>query len=170
MNDITKYKFKLLSFLLIITISVACKNESIRISNTESKTKRDNSITQIESFKITIASGGGFTGLYKGYALHSDGQVVHWQRFGAGQDSTLWTISGTADQILDFKQRLEESGVLSQTFQKTGNMTTVVTLELPDTSYTWLWPGTGVGQKTPDIFKEWYPLDEKYCKTLKNKF
>ena len=165
MIEITKYK--LLSFLLIITISVACKKESVRISNTESKTKRDNSITQIESFKITIASGGGFTGLYKGYTLHSDGQVVHWQRFGAGQDSVLWTAKGNAEQIDNFKKKLEESGALSQPFQETGNMTTTVTLALPDTSYTWSWPGTGVNDNTPDVLKELYPLVEKYCKNLK---
>ena len=148
----------LLFLFLLMALFTVCKKESVR---------KETEVSQKEAFKITIASGGGFTGLYKGYTLHSEGQVMHWQRFAAGRDSTIWAAQGAANKILNFKLQLEKSGAPRQTIQETGNMTTTVTLTLQDTSYTWSWPGTGVNDNTPDIFKEWYLLVEKYCKNLK---
>lgn len=153
-----KLQNKLPFLFLLMAFLTVCQKESVR---------NDTAVSQKEVFEITIASGGGFTGLYKGYTLHSDGQVVHWQRFGAGQDSVLWAAQDNPEQIHTFIKQLEESGLLKKTFQETGNMTSMVTLELPDTSHTWSWPGTGVNDSTPDVFKEWYPLVESYCKNLK---
>lgn len=160
-------KYRVLLFLILITMSIACKKEATKTSDTEPENDTLNGTTQIDTVELTIARGGGFTGLYKGYTLHSDGQVVHWQRFGAGPDSVLWKAQDNSGKIHDFVNQLEESEVLTKNIQETGNITTIVTLELPDTSHTWSWPGSGVNDSTPDIFKEWYSLVENYCRTLK---
>ena len=52
-----------------------------------------------QPFKITISSGGGFTGLYRGFRLYSTGRVERWERFAAGGDSVLWVTAVDPGQI-----------------------------------------------------------------------
>ena len=60
-----------------------------------------------------------------------------------------------APEILDLRKKLDE-GVLGLGIQdESGNMTTVVKLDLGDTVKTWSWPGTGVNEKTPKALKTW---------------
>ena len=118
-------------------------------------------------FKISLASSGGFTGMFKGFSLYADGTVEHWLRYPSQKDSVLWTTTAEQDEIKSFQRRLQQSGILQETLQGTGNMTTMVGYEAPDSSYVWSWSGVGVPDNIPNVFKEWYQSVQEFCKSQK---
>jgi hypothetical protein len=121
-----------------------------------------------QPFSFSLSSGGGFTGQISGFTLASDGTVKEWERRGAGADSTLWETRIPAGRILDFRKRLEQGGAKGISLQGSGNMTTLVKLQLPDTLYLWSWSGTGVSESVPEPFRSWYPEVRGFCENLKS--
>ena len=117
---------------------------------------------QFIPFEISISTGGGFTGLSTGYTLSDKGRVEHWQRFAAGEKTTLWSQQGSAAKIMTFKMQLEHLGMLSRQIQESSNMITTVTLALPDTTYTWYW-----GQLKKTELTGWVQDVESFCQELK---
>jgi hypothetical protein len=43
-------------------------------------------------------------------------------------------------------------------------MTTTVRYELPDSTRSWSWPGSGENDKTPTAFQGWYSDVLAYCR------
>lgn len=121
-----------------------------------------------ETFTLSLSSGGGFTGRYTGFTLASDGTVKEWERSGVGAESTLWETRIPADRISDFRKRLEQGGALGITLQESGNMTSLVKLQLPDTLYLWSWSGAGVSESVPEPFRSWFPEVLGFCGNLKS--
>ena len=119
-----------------------------------------------DAFSISIASGGGFTGLVGGFYLHSNGKVEAWRRFPAQPDSILWTVQVDPRKIAEFAQQLEQTGVVEKTYKATGNMTTRVIYSLQDVSHTWSWSNEG---DAPPELKEWYGRVRKFCGELSEK-
>lgn len=117
-------------------------------------------------FRITVSAGGGFTGAVSGCTLGSDGQVEYWDKRGPAPESIRWRAVSGPPPILEFRRLLETGGAFSMTLRETGNMTTVVKLELPDTLRIWSWSGHGASEITPEPFRSWYPQVERYCQGL----
>ena len=116
-----------------------------------------------DTFKISIATGGGFTGLVRGFYLHADGKVEAWRRFPAQPDSILWTVQTDPGKIAEFVQQLEQTSALKKVYEETGNITTRIIYFLPDTSYTWSW-SNAVGE--PLGLREWYAQIWQFCRAL----
>lgn len=131
------FSFCLLFFVLI---QFNCQTKTIE----EQKTS---------SFEIRIGSGGGFTGLFEGYDLHSNGKVEYWQHYNAKKDSIYWTSRVEPDKIDSFQQQLILSGILENNIEEKGNMIYTVTYDTPDTSYYWTWSEQ---TRIPAKFKKWY--------------
>lgn len=116
-----------------------------------------------DAFKISVATGGGFTGLVRGFYLHADGKVEAWRRFPAQPDSILWTVQADPGKIAEFVQQLEKTSELKKVHEETGNITTRIIYSLSDTSYTWSW-SNAVG--APLGLKEWYAQVWQFCRAL----
>ena len=144
---------KLAACFLGILFCIACHKKSA-----ETTPQQD----AIIPFEISIATGGGFTGLSTGYTLSHDGRVEHWQRFAGGEHTTLWSQQSSAGKIMAFKMQLDDLGMLGKQIQESGNMTTMVTLALPDTTYTWYW-----GQLKKTELTGWAQDVESFCQELK---
>ena len=114
-------------------------------------------------FLISIAAGGGFTGLVRGFSLHADGTVEAWQRLPAQPDSILWTIRADPGQVAELARQLEETGALEETYEETGHMTTRVVYSRPRAAHSWSWSSGG---GTPAELKEWYGRVRRFCRDL----
>ncbi|MEO6096088.1 MAG: hypothetical protein ABIW76_10485 [Fibrobacteria bacterium] len=123
-------------------------------------------VIQAAPFKITISTGGGFAGSVSGCTLGSDGLVVYWDKRGLAPESIRWKVVAGRSPILEFRRLLETGGALNMTLRETGNMTTEVNLELPDTLRIWSWPGNGPSETTPEPFRTWYSQVEAFCQSL----
>lgn len=120
--------------------------------------------SQIQNaFKISVATGGGFTGLVRGFYLHADGKVEAWRRFPAQPDSILWTVQADPGKIAEFVQQLEKTSEFKKVHEETGNITTRIIYSLSDTSYTWSW-SNAIG--APLGLKEWYAQVWQFCRAL----
>ena len=108
-----------------------------------------------------MSRGGGVTGLVRGYRLHDDGRVEAWQQ-RPGKIATLrWQQQVTENRVLVLQEGLEATGALGTLHRETGNMTTRVTYDRPDTSYTWSWTGD-----PPEELARWYGETCRFCAAL----
>ena len=126
-------------------------------------TQVQEAVEQEKNFKISIATGGGFTGLVRGFYLYSDGKVETWRRFPAQSDSILWTAQVEPWRIAEFAQQLERTGALKKTSEGTGNVTTRIIYSLPDVSYTWSWSSA---HTAPPELKAWYDKVKQFYREL----
>jgi hypothetical protein len=92
-------------------------------------------------FKIALSSGGGFTGIYRGYSL-------------------LWQGVVERGEVERIRGELQKSGALDKRFAGAGNMTAVVAYETADTTYRWSWDRTREG---PVGLSEWYEKTRAFC-------
>ena len=148
-----KHPLKLAVCFLGVIFCIACHKKSA-----DKTPQQDTTVP----FQISISTGGGFTGLSTGYTLSHDGRVEHWQRFAGGEYTALWSQQGSAAKIGAFKMQLESLGMLGKQIRQSGNMTTTVTLALPDTTYTWYW-----GQLKKTELTDWAQNVESFCQQLK---
>lgn len=157
------------SLMLFAALFPACQKKVVKDSAPGPGAAQSIPPERAETFAITIASGGGFTGRYTGYSLQSTGTVRHWEKRGAGAESTLWAADVPPGRVLEFRKALEQGGALAVTRRESGNMTTTVKLELPDTLLIWSWPGDGVDETTPEPFRAWYPQVLIFCMSLEDR-
>ena len=166
-------QFKFWSAILIVALTtVGCQRkavEAVAPHETAAGAATDKAVIT-NAFKISVATGGGVTGLTKGYTLHSTGVVQHWQRFPAQEDSVLWQTTVNPAEIFTLKQQLAASGMLEVTHRETGNMTTAVTFVNEDGAHGWSWPGVGVTERTPANIEDWYKTVDAFCKKLGEEF
>jgi hypothetical protein len=111
-------------------------------------------------FKIALSSGGGFTGIYRGYSLYGDGRVEAWQSWAGKGDSLLWQGVVERGEVERIRGELQKSGALDKRFAGAGNMTAVVAYETADTTYRWSWDRTREG---PVGLSEWYEKTRAFC-------
>lgn len=140
-----------LLFCLCIVVS-ACSHRG--------ENKPESNIENVDNYKITLSSGGGFTGLYSGYNLHGDGRVESWQRPLGKGDSLLWQRSLDATTVERLREKLLASGALTKRYDMAGNMTAVVVYETADTTYRWSWNQSG---KAPHELAAWYKEVRALC-------
>jgi hypothetical protein len=88
--------------LAACVVAAGCQKQSAKVTSTPDRT-----------FKISVGSGGGFTGAYEGCTLSSDGVVRLWSRRGAAaEDTTLGMSQGSVEKAKGFEARLRGSGAL----------------------------------------------------------
>lgn len=115
-------------------------------------------------FTLTLSSGGGFTGLYQGCTLTSQGEVKGWQRRTGAPESVAWTVQDRPDSIFALAKDLEN--YLNVELEEAGNMTMRIRFELPDTAHQWSISGSGASAEAPEPFRTWYARAEAYCRSL----
>lgn len=118
-----------------------------------------------QPFTLTLSSGGGFSGRVDGFTLNSQGEVKAWSKQPGQPETTLWSIQDKPDSALALFAALQP--FLTVTLQETGNMTTRIRLESPDSTWQWSQSGNGASEDAPEPFKTWYARAEAYCQSLK---
>jgi hypothetical protein len=108
-----------------------------------------------------LSRGGGVTGLVRGYHLHDDGRVEAWQRRPGKPQTLRWQRQVAAHEVLDLQRDLEATGALKAAHRETGNMTTRLTYDRPDTSYAWSWTGD-----PPEELAAWVGETRRFCAAL----
>lgn len=114
-------------------------------------------------FSITISSGGGFNGFVRGYRLQSEGKIVAFVRRTATDESILWTRSTDARAMRSFSHKLLATGLLEQTAQEYGNITTRIVYESSDSTFVWTWSGS---EPAPVAVAGWYREVTRFCSGL----
>ena len=151
-------KLVLILFLIILsTTQNGCKSKDIKSNKIKSNiTGAINQEAKIDSFNIIISNGGGFTGLKNGYTLNSAGVVKRWRQLSFVNDTTIWKVQTDGIKIKDFRKKLVNSGILEKQYKDTGNITFVLSYQIPDTTYTWSWNGKNGGENVPSEIKDWF--------------
>ena len=117
-------------------------------------------LQQRTEFKITLSSGGGFTGMYSGYHLYASGLLEAWQKRAAGGDTLLWMQQVDPERIERIRAQLAASGALDKRYDGAGNMTVIVNYATADTVYRWSWDR---GREEPTELAMWYQRTRRYC-------
>jgi len=146
----------LVIFLLFTTLN-GCKSKDIKPNQIKTDiTEAINQATKVDSFKIIISNGGGFTGLKNGYTLNSAGIVKRWRQLSFVKDTTIWKVQTDGIKINNFKNKLVNSGILEKQYNDIGNITFILSYQLPDTTYHWSWNGKNGGKNVPAEIKDWF--------------
>ncbi len=92
-------------------------------------------------FSIGLSSGGGVSGMYTGFILASNGDVVYWRGFRGQEDSR--TVLGTIalEHLTRLKTLVSESHLSTLAFRETGNMTTLLRVSDGSELFTLSWSG-----------------------------
>jgi hypothetical protein len=153
----TKYStIFLLVFILFITLN-GCNSQDIKPKKIKGEvTGAIKKETKVDSFSITISNGGGFTGLKNGYTFNSTGLVKRWRQLSFVKDTTIWKVQTDGVKTNYFKNQLVNSGILKKQYNDTGNITFVLTYQIPDTTYTWSWNGKNGEENAPSEIKNWF--------------
>lgn len=91
-------------------------------------------------FHVEIAEGGGFTGLWQGYAVERDGTVTEWSGT-PGNATTRTRRTLAANAVLDLWNAYSaDSSLHNQTSDQTGDLTRtlVVTAEKKTVRFSWV--------------------------------
>lgn len=150
---------KNITFLLILGFALMTMTCQHCFSKKE--TPPDNPV-----YSISFSEGGGFTGLKKGYTIHNDGNAEHWEHYPARDKTILWKKQTQSDKIAGFRMDLEQSDILKKRYKDAGNMTTILTYQVADTTYLWSWKGIGDNDNVPSELKQWFPRFRNYVRSL----
>lgn len=151
-----QYLTMLSLIFVLFTIQNGCGSKEINPNKIKTEiTPTVNQKTKIDSFSITISNGGGFSGLKNGYTFNSTGLVKRWRQISFVKDTIIWKIQTDGIKTNDFENQLVNSGILSKQYNNTGNITFVLTYQIPDTTYFWSWNGKNEEENIPPEIKGW---------------
>lgn len=112
--------------------------------------------------RITLAQGGGFTGLYKGYHIHADGRVERWQQLPGGIESVMWTGHARQAEVRAAAAQLRPAAGGWRS-DGSGNTTGSVTFVQGDSTFRWSWPGFEAPPDAPAEFRDWLRRTRALC-------
>lgn len=112
------------TFFLSVAMLVAC-NTNADIQQTIGR-RADSTPTAART--LIIGSGGGFTGIYRGYRLCSDGRVYGWSAPAGGRD-TGTILFTDADSVAVFFGMIDEMKFQQINYNDVGNMNWYVELQ-----------------------------------------
>jgi len=147
-----KYRLKLAACFFGIIFCIACHKKS---------TEKTSQHPAIVPFQISIATGGGFTGVYQGFTLHSDGKIEQWQKDRAGEVKILKYTQVDAKEFVKFRKELERDDIFKIKLTQTGNMTTKIVYQKGDSTFVWTWQA---GAEIPPQIQKWYDSIRTFCK------
>ncbi len=110
---------------------------------------------------VHLSKGGGFTGIYNGYSITSQGQLVSWQQTAAGEKDVQATDKVKAKKVKPFFQQIET--FIETDLESPGNMTTKLVLQRPDTTVTWLWNAENTDTEPTAELNELYLSMWQFC-------
>ncbi|MBK8911089.1 MAG: hypothetical protein IPM61_07140 [Chlorobi bacterium] len=126
---------KMLAMLaLLMAILVACSANS-DVQQTSGR-KADTASAIVRT--LIIGSGGGFTGIYRGYRICSDGRVYAWSAPAGGRDTGIILFTD-ADSVEGFFRVIDEMKFQQVDYNDPGNMNWYVELQQGEQSHRVQW-------------------------------
>lgn len=125
---------------------------------------------KIVPFTLSIARGGGVTGLVEGCNLFSDGKIEFWEEFPGQEKKVIKSGKTDIAQIQAFQKALLLTGAIDKEIKGTGNMTTYASYFIEDKDYNWSWDSDGsTDDETLKSLVQWYSEVELFCQKEKEK-
>ena len=93
-------------------------------------------------FTIELSSGGGFSGLWNGYIIRSDGAIQSWHGKQMKTDEVKDLGQVEPDDIAEVKTILDRDKIMNLALHETGNMTTMLKVTSGDEMTFITWPGS----------------------------
>jgi hypothetical protein len=115
-------------------------------------------------FRLTVSSGGGFAGQWRGCTLNSAGEATAWKSMASGPRESQWTGKADPDTVAAFARTLEASRDVK--LEGAGNMTARLEYASSSGEFQWSVPGAAPGPDSPEPFRTLYPRIEAYCRAL----
>ena len=109
---------------------------------------------------ITIGSGGGFTGEYRGFTLDRTGHFTRWSSLHPKAPAIVDLFTTTPDSAAFFFRYLDEIAFTSKEFSTPGNMTTYIETDSAGTKHTVKWGNESVA--APCEFSNFYSMLTRY--------
>lgn len=94
-----------------------------------------------EAFQVVIGNGGGFTGLYTGYRIDSNGAVRRWSGFSGKVDSLRAIGKLSGKEMARLKASVKAIDFMSIPTGEPGNITSFVEARIDSVSHRAAWAG-----------------------------
>ncbi len=160
----------LVTLAIVAVIALASCQREMRDQSATPAADSTTALAQTDtSYRITLSSGGGFSGFTRGFTLFGSGRIEYWQRARVGQDTLLKSLAVSPAEIARFRNELIQSGALQKEVHSTGNITNRVVFATMDTTYTWMWGGEKAAESVPKPLLMWYQSVRKYCEQANQK-
>ena len=119
---------------------------------------RDDRVQQepVPVFQLTLATGGGFTGMEEGLRLRSTGAVEAYSSFPGGPETISWKGTLPPDTVKAVWWEFRRSGAEQWHYEKPGNVYAKVVLSLSDSVRQWVWDRNRPPEDMPPSFGRWY--------------
>lgn len=92
-----------------------------------------------EDLQVTFGSGGGFTGMWRGFTISSDGTLYSWEGRAPGENQkAVGKVS--AVQLDQLWQRIRQANFFDQEIDQAGNMTTIFRVRANRQEHRVAWP------------------------------
>jgi hypothetical protein len=95
-----------------------------------------------DAFTIELSSGGGFSGLWSGYIMHSDGAVQFWDGRQNKTESVKTVGNVDPGDIRDIVTLIDKNALMALPLRETGNMTCMLRVTRGELTSFITWPGT----------------------------
>ena len=142
-------KYSLVVLLLAITL-MSCSS-----SSNASK----------EHWMITVATGGGFTGMTNGFSMIETGEVSVWSGMRGQHELTYKVGSISPEKAQAFKDTLIAVNLAGMNLNSPGNMSTYIELETSTRRDRITW-GSADHPSPPAALSDWYSDFMKTCSSL----
>lgn len=157
-----------LLFLFLAYLS-GCTGSNSKASaeqNSADQSSAEQNFPQL-SYSIITGSGGGFTGMYQGYAIDSAGYVKFWE--GITYDKSKKQEAGrlTGPQIEELNKLIDSTQIVKTNFSTRGNITSFIRFTSPAAEeHRISWEGPEPGSSIPQNIRIFNERLNKILKTL----
>ena len=100
------------------------------------------SVADRPPFSIELSAGGGFSGMWTGYILHSNGTVQSWDGWQTKVNGIKTVGELDPGEIFDLMTLIDKNELMKRPYRDTGNMTTMLRVTRGDEMQFITWPGT----------------------------
>ncbi len=111
--------------------------------------------------EILLGQGGGFTGLYSGHVVRSDGKVFRWSQMPGQAERTEELGRVPADSVQPFLRTLARWEHEGKSIAGTGNMVLFIEFRHAATRYRLQW---GIGETVAPEVQEFYRELEQFLR------
>lgn len=141
-------RFILLALAFTVFIFFSCHSKN-------AQTVASQKLEILQPFDISYSQGGGLTGQVDSYHIASTGRIEHIAKMPGKNDSLIWTKEVSTNELAKLQESLTASGILQESLNEQGNITTRLTYMTADTAYILSWAGAGaMGDVSMDM-KKW---------------
>ena len=133
MSTFSKFSKNVVWMAVIIAAGISCSKTNKQASSFAQEVPDD--------FSIQFGEGGGFTGMWQGYTIKANGDILSWQGRTYGENpESVGTLS--QEDVQTIWREVQQASFFSQTLSETGNMTAIMRVTANDKRHEVSWAAT----------------------------